>query len=57
MLRTNGRDVKVSMIQDAIEIDWNIDEAVYKKPACNVQTTGASTMREALAQYFLQNPI
>jgi hypothetical protein len=45
------------MIQDAIEIDWNIDEAVYKKPACNVQTTGASTMREALAQYFLQNPI
>jgi len=43
--------------QDAIEIDWNIDEAVYKKPACNVQTTGAPTMREALTQYFLQNPI
>ncbi|CAF3068258.1 unnamed protein product [Rotaria sp. Silwood2] len=43
--------------QDTIEIDWNIQESIYKKPACGIQTTGAATVREALTQYLIQNPI
>jgi len=46
-----------SSSQDAIEIDWTIDEPIYKKPSCAIQTVGAPAMREALNQYFLQNPI
>ncbi|CAF4625879.1 unnamed protein product [Rotaria sp. Silwood2] len=43
--------------EDTIEIDWNIQEPIYKKPACGIQTTGAAAVREALTQYFIQNPI
>ncbi|CAF4528829.1 unnamed protein product [Rotaria sp. Silwood2] len=43
--------------QDSVEIDWDISEPIYRKSTCTIQTTGSLAAREALTQYFLQNPI
>jgi hypothetical protein len=42
---------------DNIEIDWEIPQPIHKKPACNVQTTGGGDVREAMTDFFLQNPL
>ncbi|CAF1234105.1 unnamed protein product [Adineta ricciae] len=43
--------------QDSVEIDWDIGETIYRKPTCATQTTASIATREALTQYFSQNPI
>ncbi|CAF1453115.1 unnamed protein product [Rotaria sordida] len=43
--------------ENSVEIDWDISEPIYRKPTCTIQTTGSLAAREALTQYFSQNPI
>ncbi|CAF3811144.1 unnamed protein product [Rotaria sp. Silwood1] len=43
--------------ENSVDIDWDISEPIYRKPTCTIQTTGSLAAREALTQYFLQNPI
>lgn len=43
--------------QDNIETDWDITTPTYKKPTCNAQTLIAANMRDALCDFFVQNPL
>jgi hypothetical protein len=42
---------------DGIEVEWNLLEPVYKKLACNVHAAGGNAIRDALADYFVNNPL
>ncbi|CAF0959072.1 unnamed protein product [Adineta ricciae] len=42
---------------DLIEIDWDIPQKVYRKPACNTQVPHTVGLREAMAVFFEQNPL
>lgn len=42
---------------DSIETDWNISVPSYKKNNCIIQSTDGIDNREALANFFQQNPL
>jgi hypothetical protein len=42
---------------DNIEIDWETPLVIHKKPSCNTHTSTGTDVREALADYFIQNPL
>ena len=44
-------------VGDGVEIDWDLPDTIYKKLASNVQTTTGAGVREALTQFFVQNPL
>lgn len=63
-------DLTTTMIQAAVVLhniciedndigdsDWDITQPTYKKPSSNRQSTGGNETREALALFFLQNPL
>lgn len=42
---------------DEVEIDWETPQPIHKKPACNVQITGAVNIRDTLTDFFVRNPL
>ncbi len=45
------------IVGDNSEIEWDIPHAVYQKPMCNIRGAGGNQIREALAEYFMANPL
>lgn len=43
--------------RDSVEIEWNQTPPMHKKPACPIQTTTATRLRDEMCQYFIQNPL
>ena len=42
---------------DGVEVEWDSPQTIYHKAACNVHTIAGNGIREALTDYFLQNPL
>ena len=42
---------------DDCEVEWDSPGILYKKPSCNVTTSDGVDLRQALVQYFVQNPL
>ncbi|CAM4939389.1 unnamed protein product [Rotaria socialis] len=42
---------------DELEIEWDLPLPTHKKSRCNMQTTSGVDARQALTDYFLQNPL
>lgn len=43
--------------EDAYEHQWDVPHVLHKKPSCSTNTNDGIDVRQAVTQYFIQNPI
>ena len=49
--------LRMSMLVLQVEVEWDVQQTVYKKASCNSTSSTGNGVREALTQFFTQNSI